>query len=301
MIHPHLLPPDLPAARVRACVGLIADTHMPERWPALPDAVFAVFAGIDLILHAGDVGELWVLDQLSRCAPVVAVHGNDDSRDSQRELPYQQVVTVAGQRILLWHSHYPDRVDEMESRRSDEIIPKLARSVQRAQRAGAAVAVFGHWHLPLVYADQGVLVVNPGALASGNGFMRQLRQTVALLLIVDDGSLRVRHVDLARPHESYAMSPLVKDPGFAAALCEYNAMILEPALAAHSAAINRRLGALGYDKTLPALLRVAHRCWAGAQEWITHADWVAEVTNDPDLSPSVRAEYLALLRDVARE
>src|SRR4029450_3188364 len=116
MIHPDLLPANLPPARVAACVGLISDTHLPQRCLALPEAIFTVFRGFDVILHAGDVGELRVLNELSRCAPVVAVHGNDETAEAQRELPYQQVVAVAGQRILLWHSHFPDRVDEMLSR-----------------------------------------------------------------------------------------------------------------------------------------------------------------------------------------
>jgi hypothetical protein len=66
-------PPGLAPGQVAACLGLISDTHMPERWPELPGAIFDVFAGVDLILHAGDVGELWVLDRLSAIAPVLAV------------------------------------------------------------------------------------------------------------------------------------------------------------------------------------------------------------------------------------
>ena len=55
------LPPDLPPGRVVACLGLISDTHMPKRWPSLPAAVFDALRGVDLLLHAGDVGQLWVL------------------------------------------------------------------------------------------------------------------------------------------------------------------------------------------------------------------------------------------------
>ncbi|MBC8074637.1 MAG: hypothetical protein H7Y32_01055, partial [Chloroflexales bacterium] len=50
---------------VVACIGLVSDTHMPQRCAALPPALFAALRGVDLLLHAGDVGELWVLDQLS--------------------------------------------------------------------------------------------------------------------------------------------------------------------------------------------------------------------------------------------
>src|SRR5215468_1784844 len=94
----HYLPRGIPAESVVACIGLISDTHMPQRCAALPRTLADVFAGVDLILHAGDLGELWVLDLLSQFAPLVAVHGNDETADAQRELPYQQVITVGGQR-----------------------------------------------------------------------------------------------------------------------------------------------------------------------------------------------------------
>jgi hypothetical protein len=113
-----LLPAELPVDRVAARFGLISDTHMPERCPALPPALSDVFRGVDLILHAGDLGDLSVLDRLGEIAPVVAVHGNDDSAEAQRELPYQQVIAAAGQRIFLCHTHHPDPADEEAWRRS---------------------------------------------------------------------------------------------------------------------------------------------------------------------------------------
>lgn len=64
-----------PPERVIARHGLIADTHLPDRLTSLPDSVATIFAGVDLILHAGDAGELRVLDALSAVTPVVAVHG----------------------------------------------------------------------------------------------------------------------------------------------------------------------------------------------------------------------------------
>ena len=54
-------------------IGLVSDTHMPERCDALPASLCAALGGVDLLLHAGDVGELLVLDRLSAIAPVVAV------------------------------------------------------------------------------------------------------------------------------------------------------------------------------------------------------------------------------------
>jgi hypothetical protein len=236
------------------------------------------------------------LDQLSRIAPVVAVHGNDDSRDAQRELPYQQVVNVAGVRILLWHSHYSDRIDEMESRHDDQIIPKLGRSVARAKRAGARVVLFGHWHIPLVYEAEGVTVVNPGALAPGNAVSRLLCQTVAWLFVRDDCVPFVSHVDLAEPDRPF--TPLIDwQAGFKVAHRQFNESILAPDLADQLAAINRVIDQVGFDLGMPPLLRVAHRCWAGEQNLITLADWLGEVQRDADLPGRVKAAYLNLLHE----
>ena len=294
MIQPNLLPAGLSADRVMACAGLISDTHLPQRCLALPPALFSIFRGVDLILHAGDVGELRVLDELSRLAPVVAVHGNDETREAQRELPYHQIVSLAGQRIFLWHSHFPDRVDEMLSRYDDALPPKLAHSVGRGQRAEAHVVVFGHWHIPLVYQHEGVTVINPGAIASGNAISRQLRSTVALLFVLDDGSLVVRHVLLAQPERSVVVDFDVA-AGFQAAWRHYNASILVPALEAIVPQLQKVLDTIGYEWSLAPLLRVAHRCWAGEQELITLAELLAEIDTDPDMPPRIKRHYRDLL------
>src|SRR5579859_1446384 len=130
------LPPDLADEPVKACLGLISDTHMPVRCAELPPALSELFRDVDLILHAGDVGELWVLDQLSQIAPVIAVYGNDETVDAQRELPYQQLISVGGQRIVLCHSHYPDRALEFAMRKDDSWQPKLDRLHDFGRRAG---------------------------------------------------------------------------------------------------------------------------------------------------------------------
>ena len=120
-------------------IGLISDTHMPERWPEIPSLVEEHFAGVDLILHAGDVGELWVLDALGLLAPVVAVHGNDETGEATDALPYAQVLGLAGHRVLLCHSHRPDRAAEMASRQSDEWAPKLQWKAAQARRHDASI------------------------------------------------------------------------------------------------------------------------------------------------------------------
>jgi uncharacterized protein len=286
--HPTLLPPDLPAARVAATIGLISDTHMPERWPALPPAVFTALQGVDLVLHAGDVGELWVLDRLSALAPVMAVHGNDETAEAQRELPYQQVIAVAGQRILLTHAHYPDRAEELASRRSDAWKPILERRTAMARRAGAGIVVFGHTHVPMACPYGDTLLVNPGAIASGNTITRQRLQTVALLFLRDDGMPFVSHVDLASPQQRF--EPQIDwDAGFRAASDQFSASILSPQLAADWERW-KKLAQLAPEAHQTALLRVAHRCWSGEQAVIRREDLLAELRADTGLPATVLAQ-----------
>ncbi|MEZ4662309.1 MAG: metallophosphoesterase family protein [Caldilineaceae bacterium] len=290
-----------PERPIIARIGLMSDTHMPERCLALPQTLAQVFADVDLILHAGDVGELWVLDQISQIAPVIAVHGNDETADAQRELPYQQLVTVAGLRILLWHSHFADRVDEMNSRLGDEMIPKLGRSVDRARRAGAKVVVFGHWHIPLVYQQDGITVINPGAIASGNAIVRQLHQTVARLDVYADGAFAITHVDLANPGVPFA--PNVDcAAGFRAALNRFAASILTPELEAALPQLRsylyQHMSPEDRVKLIGVLNRIAHRCWSGELDVITPELWLDEVRAAGEISGEVKALWEQKLSEV---
>lgn len=248
-------------------LGLISDTHIPDRWPDVPRVLRRVFANVDLILHAGDVGQLWVLDALSHLAPVVAVQGNDDGDDAKRELPMQQVLALGGRRLLLWHSHYPDRQEELASRQDDDWQSKLARSVVRGRRTGAEIVVFGHTHVPMARQVDGVLLVNPGAIASGNYVMRQTRQTVALLSLPDGEPASVRHVDLAAPDEAY--EPWVDwAAGFTAAWARYQASILAPELREAFAGVKPE-DFVDVRAFIRAILPLAHACWAGERRWIS--------------------------------
>ena len=68
-------------------IGLISDTHVPKRAICIPQKVFEVFKNADFIIHAGDLVEMSVIDDLEQIAPVLAVHGNMDSLDVKNALP----------------------------------------------------------------------------------------------------------------------------------------------------------------------------------------------------------------------
>ena len=119
-------------------VGVISDTHGLLR----PEALTAL-RGVDVILHAGDVGSPDVLERLAAVAPVTAVRGNNDRGAWARKLPVAQAVDIDGVRIYLLHD-----LGELE------LDPRAA---------GVAAVVAGHSHQPRQEERDGVLYFNPGS------------------------------------------------------------------------------------------------------------------------------------------
>lgn len=122
-------------------VGLISDTHN-----MLRPQVFDVFKGVDVILHAGDVGDDDILDELETIAPVFAVRGNTDRVDNPR-LPARRSLVIRGVRVHLSHGH--------------EVGAKPITLL--AAYGDADVIVYGHTHRELITREDDTLVVNPGA------------------------------------------------------------------------------------------------------------------------------------------
>ena len=258
-----------PAGTILACIGLISDTHRPRRLPELPPTVFEALAGVDLLLHAGDVGQLSVLNELSQIAPLIAVHGNDETAEAQRELPYQQLVAVGNHRLLLWHSHFPDRAEEMASRKEEPLQNKLPRMVERGRQAGADIVVFGHWHIPLVRQMDEVLLINPGAIASGGPFFRQTRQTVALLWLLANDRPVVQPIDLADPGRNYTPD-VAWEQNFIVTANRFQTPIRSPELVTQWPHLERTIDPI----ILEAIWhRAAYRCWRGQLDRITVADF----------------------------
>ena len=288
------LPPSRRPDEVVACVGLVSDTHYPLRCETLPPALFEILNGVDLLLHAGDVGELEVLDRLGTIAPIVAVHGNDEESTAQSTLPYQQVIAYKGRRILLWHSHYPNRQEELASRVDDAMVPKFQRSIDRAHAAGATIAVFGHWHIPLIYEQAGVTVINPGAIASGNFFTRQLLKSVALLYLFDDESHAVTHVDLAAPTApfvAYQQWPA----SFQATLARFSEPIITDELEQRLQKIRSSLSDEARNALIMRFLPLARLCWRGERTVIGTDEVLVHLESDNRLSPAVSKELQTLL------
>ncbi len=122
-------------------VGLISDTHGLIR----PD-VHTALAGVELILHAGDVGGDDILDELALIAPVHAVRGNTDPPGDPR-IPESVDLEVGGVRIHVSHGH------ETGAPTPEKLLA----------RYDADVIIYGHTHKALVVNAGGRWVANPGA------------------------------------------------------------------------------------------------------------------------------------------
>ena len=155
----------------RRTIGLISDTH-----GLLRPEVHTALSGVELILHAGDVGGSEILDELRLIAPVKAVFGNTDA-PGDSELAEEIVMTVDGTSIHVSHGH------EFGS-------PTPAKLLARY---GEDVLVYGHTHKQLITRLDGRLIVNPGA-AGPRRF--NLKPSVARLTI-GSGAVEVEIIDIS--------------------------------------------------------------------------------------------------------
>jgi putative phosphoesterase len=145
---------------------VVADTHVGEVLPELPASVPAALAGCDLILHAGDITCMSVLDQLGEIAPVVAVQGDHD-RLAGIDLPRERIVTVRGRRIGLVHGRRSRAIEMpaagMSLARRRAVLLGLHRHMRR--RLGPVdLIVHGHLHMPVDTQVRGTRVFSPGAV-----------------------------------------------------------------------------------------------------------------------------------------
>ena len=139
-------------------VGVISDTHGLLR----PEAV-AALAGVDCIIHAGDIGGRDVLEGLGRVAPVTAVRGNNDREAWARDIAETEVVEVGGVSLYVLHDVHALDLDP--------------------RAAGFAAVIAGHSHRPGQEARDGVLYFNPGSAGP-----RRFRLPISLgRLTIEDG------------------------------------------------------------------------------------------------------------------
>jgi putative phosphoesterase len=152
-------------------IGVISDTHN-----FLDPKVAELFAGVDHILHGGDIGLPKILWELERLAPVTAVAGNTD--DAAFGYPLNQTVELSGRKFLLQHIVDPRNLD-----------PELQAKIERER---PDVVIFGHTHKPFCEKLARVLYFNPGY----TGKPRFGMERTLAILHCESGGLRPEYFPL---------------------------------------------------------------------------------------------------------
>jgi putative phosphoesterase len=150
-------------------IGVISDTHGLLRLEAVK-----ALAGVELIIHAGDIGNPQVLEALAQIAPVHAVQGNTDRGDWATDLPHSRVVEMGGVLLYVLHELFTLDLDPTA--------------------AGFAAVIYGHSHSPHMERKNGVMYLNPGSAGP-----RRFTLPVSLAIVEIQGhSLQARLIRLLK-------------------------------------------------------------------------------------------------------
>ncbi len=132
-------------------IGVVSDTHIPSRGRSLPAQLFRLFEKVQLILHAGDIVEEQVIDDLEALAPVEAVAGNMDPIRLRNHLGRYKLIRLGDVSIGLLHGDFGGRSLNYDR----------AKAIFRPEKPQAIV--FGHIHEPVAKEVKGTLFFNPGS------------------------------------------------------------------------------------------------------------------------------------------
>ena len=171
-------------------LGVISDTHIPDRRKYLHPAVLPLFrkAGVEMIVHAGDVSVPRVLDELRQLAPVYAVRGNRDWV-RLRHLPLSLPLEIGGVSILLthgqgrWWDYLAGKVRYLLYGLQPERYKRHLVQVFPAYK----VIIFGHLHIPINDWVGGQLLFNPGTACCPD--IKNIPPSVGLLYIPAGGNV----------------------------------------------------------------------------------------------------------------
>ncbi|MDD2688826.1 MAG: metallophosphoesterase [Candidatus Omnitrophica bacterium] len=132
-------------------IGVISDTHISDRSRDIPQEILDAFKDVDMIIHAGDLVELAVLEKLKKvCSNVKAVWGNMDPEEVKKALPEKQILKVGSHKIAVMHGYgAPNKLID------------LLMSVFKNDSVD--LIIFGHAHYSVNEKREGILFFNPGS------------------------------------------------------------------------------------------------------------------------------------------
>ncbi|MCD7781233.1 MAG: metallophosphoesterase [Methanosphaera sp.] len=159
-------------------IGVISDTHIPYRSRSIPSKVFDVFKDVDMILHAGDIEEVSVIEELEKIAPVRAVHGNCDPYIGYNE---SEVIEVDDVTIGLTHGTVYPKGDKQQL-------------YYKAKELEVDILISGHTHQALIEQYDDVLLLNPGSPTQP-----RLTDPTVMLLEIDGSKVDAQIVKVGAP------------------------------------------------------------------------------------------------------
>ncbi len=164
-------------------IGLISDTHIPNRRKKLPKEVIKAFndAKVDLIIHAGDFEDLSIVSVLEKIAPLEAVHGNMCHQEVKTRFPSKKIIEI--ENITLWFTHG----NGGPSGYFERLLDSFKNEVSRLD-----IIISGHTHIPEAKLLNGIQIINPG---SPTDKYFAPRNTVAILEI-DNKEFQFRFVEI---------------------------------------------------------------------------------------------------------
>lgn len=169
-------------------IGVISDTHIPERASRIPDIVINTFKNVDMIFHAGDLTSLEVKDELESLAPTFCVQGNMD-RLSGLKLPKSKVFELEGIKIGLNHGEVYPRGDTLQ-------LKYIAWELE------VDVLISGHTHWAFIKEVEGILMLNPGSAT-----VPRLSEPSIMLLEIEKGQVDAQIIKLGDPCKAVDFKP----------------------------------------------------------------------------------------------
>lgn len=161
-------------------IGLISDTHIPDRAKEIPQKVLEAFSEVDLIIHAGDLTSMKVIEELEEIAPVVAIQGNMD-RANGIKLPVAKTIELEGLTIGVAHGEVYPRADTQQL-------------VYLAKELSVDILVTGHSHQPKIEQTEGILLLNPGS-----PIVPRLADRTVMLLEINNKEVDVEIIKIGAP------------------------------------------------------------------------------------------------------
>jgi uncharacterized protein len=147
-------------------IGVISDTHGLFR-----EEIKEAFKGVNLIIHAGDIGKPEIINSLEQIAPVIAVRGNVDIGKWCMQFPVNEIINIGGRLIYLIHN-----LNEFDYHGDEKLV----------------AVIFGHSHKPLIKHEENTLFFNPGSA----GTQRFSLPISAGMLEIKKNNISAHHIEL---------------------------------------------------------------------------------------------------------